>query len=604
MVDQWGIDSSYVDALGEQHEVADTTVAQLRDLIGEPRSLFMPLVVTSDDPPDLGRGLLTFEDGTSIDVDGRMPPLPLGYHVFCDDHGHARRVIRAPSKCYLPAWRAWGWSTQLYATRSSHSWGMGDLGDLARLTKWSRQVGAGFVLINPIAAVAPVSPQQPSPYYPASRRFRNPIYLRIEDVPAGPAASAVVERAAAAGAALNDDRTIDRDTVWRLKLRALEAIWRDSDEHPDFDEWYRQQPAALDEFAKWSVLVEQYGPSFRDWTTNCRHPNDPGVAAVAARHHDRIRFHCWMQWLVEGQLALASNHTPIIHDLPIGVDPTVFDAWTWQDSLALDASIGAPPDELNRQGQDWGIPPFVPWRLRAANYDPFIATIRATIASGGGLRIDHVMGLFRLWWIPKGNGASEGAYVHYPAHDLLAIVALESQRARAIIVGEDLGTVDESMRSILSDHDVLSYRLLWFDENDPARWPSKSMAAVTTHDLPTVAGLWDGTDLEAQRRLGLDPAEESIRAIRDRLVSATDLAPDAPPVHAVARAYELISHAPSVLVAATLDDAVAEPERPNMPGADGRRPNWSLALPATLEEVETHPLATRIAAELDNTIHR
>jgi 4-alpha-glucanotransferase len=235
--------------------------------------------------------------------------------------------------------------------------------------------------------------------------------------------------------------------------------------------------------------------------------------------------------------------------------------------------------------------------LRDMDYQPFIETIRANVASGG-LRLDHVAGLFRLWWIPTGSSPKGGAYVRYPADDLLAIVALESHRAAAVIVGEDLGTVEETARAALADHDILSYRLLWFEQGDPATWPSKSMAAVTTHDLPTVAGLWDGTDLDTQRGLGLDPATESTEAIRSRLAEAGGLGRSADAAEAVVAAHELLARAPAMFLAATLDDAVAETERPNIPGTDDRRRNWSLALPVRLDELESHPLAARVSAVL------
>ena len=215
-------------------------------------------------------------------------------------------------------------------------------------------------------------------------------------------------------------------------------------------------------------------------------------------HTDRVRFHAWLQWLLEQQFREASGDLAVLQDLPIGVDGGGADAWAWQDTLVDGATVGAPPDIFNAQGQTWGSPPFAPWRLRAANYEPFVAAIRATMAGGGGIRIDHVMGLFRLWWIPKGGSPADGAYVRYPADDLLDIVALESHRARSVVVGEDLGTVEPGVREALAEHAVLSYRLLWFEQDDPTSWPALAMGAITTHDLPTITGLWTGIDLEDQ----------------------------------------------------------------------------------------------------------
>ena len=323
-----------------------------------------------------------------------------------------------------------------------------------------------------------------------------------------------------------------------------------------------------------------------------------------ARHvtADRARFHAWLQWLCDRQLANASSSLRIIQDLPIGVDANGFDAWAWQDVLALGVTVGAPPDELNQLGQDWSLPPFVPWRLTDAGYGPFIETVRASLATGGGLRVDHVMGLSRLWWIPSGCGPAEGAYVHYRAADLLAIVALESHRAEAVVVGEDLGTIEEAFRDALANHNLLSYRLLWFEKDDPSQWPAMAMAAVTTHDLPTVTGLWDGSDLQTQRRLGLDPNVDSLTEIADRLATTAGLPPDAQPIEAVTAAYRQLSRAPSVLLAATLDDMVAETERPNMPGAGRQRPNWSIALPATLESLTSAPAVGVVAGLLSAAV--
>src|SRR5581483_11751098 len=274
-----------------------------------------------------------------------------------------------------------------------------------------------------------------------------------------------------------------------------------------------------------------------------------------------------------------------------------------QDLFAPDVTVGAPPDEFNTRGQDWGLPPFVPWRLEDAGYQPFIDTIRATITAGGGLRVDHVMGLFRLWWIPGGSRPADGGYVRYPADALLDIVALESHRAGAVVVGEDLGTVEAGVREAMSERAMLSYRLLWFEDDDPSDWPQTAVAAVTTHDLPTVAGLWDGSDLHSQRRLGLEPNEAATEAIRRRLAAAGRLPAEAEPAAVVIAAHQLLARAPSVLLTATLDDAVAEPERPNMPGADDQRPNWCLALPVTVEGLEQHALARQVASTLAEAVN-
>jgi 4-alpha-glucanotransferase len=507
-------------------------------------------------------------------------------------------LIVAPGRCPLPR-RGWGWAAQLYATRSTQSWGIGDLADLRRLGRWARRLGAHLLLINPLSAPLPLATQQASPYCASSRRFLNPLYLRVEDVPGAEALGPELERVAALGRALNRDRIIDRGRVFALKMEALERLWaRGAGRDPAFDRYVSSSGASLREFAIFSALSERYGGGFRVWPEAYRRPDGPAVAAFAAARAERVRFHQWLQWCLDGQLARASAETPVMQDLPIGVDPDGADAWAWQDALATGATVGAPPDRYVRRGQDWGLPPFVPHRLRALGYQPFVETIRAALRHAGGLRIDHVMGLFRLFWIPGGLPPAEGGYVRYPADDLLSIVALESHRAGAVVVGEDLGTVEAGVRERLAQYGVLSYRVLWFEDDPPSTYPESAMAAVTTHDLPTIAGLWTGADIAEQRALGLEPNETAIEAVRKRLAATTGATGKTPIDDVVDATHRRLAEAPSLLITATLDDALAVAERPNVPGTTDERPNWSIALPATLETLETAPLALRIATAL------
>ena len=602
LIDAWGIQGRWEDASGVQQHVDAATIHALREIVGRPdASRTGPLVVRAGVRTHAGPAILVLEDGTEIGVADTLPPdVPIGYHSLRSPGGVERALIVHPGRCYEAIGpRLWGLVVQLYAARSRASWGMGDLADLRRLGGWTRDaLGGRFLLVNPLAATTTIGSERASPYSPATRRFRNPIYLRIEDVPGADRLGAALDALAARGRVLDEDRAIDRDAVWSLKRAALEKIWPHARADADFAAWHRAQGDDLRDFAVWSVLGEELGGRWRDWPAEYRHPGDPAVARFRRDHDDRVRFHAWLQWLVARALAAAGKELPLVNDLPIGFDPDGMDAWQWQDLLALDARIGAPPDAFNEHGQDWGLPPFVPWRLRASGYRPFIDTIAAMLRSAGGLRVDHVMGLFRLWWVPAGATPRDGAYVRYPAEDLLAILAIESHRARATIVGEDLGTVEDEVRRVLAQWNVLSYRLLWFEESDPSTWPAASVAAVTTHDLPTVAGLWDGSDLASQRRLGLEPNEASTRAIRDRLRTAGALADDAPPEHAILAAYRTVARAPSRLVAVTLEDAVGETERPNVPGADGRQQNWSLALRAPLETLEAERLPRELAAVL------
>jgi 4-alpha-glucanotransferase len=320
------------------------------------------------------------------------------------------------------------------------------------------------------------------------------------------------------------------------------------------------------------------------------------VRALAAAHAGRVRFHCWVQWLLDEQLARAARGVRLVQDLPIGVDPGGADAWIWQDVFAPGVSVGAPPDLFNRRGQDWGLPPLVPARLRAADYRPFIETVRASMRHGGGLRIDHVMGLFRLFWIPAGRPPAEGAYVRYPADDLLGIVALESQRAGAIVVGEDLGTVEEGTSERLRERGVLSCRVAWFGPETPAEFPELALGAITTHDLPTVAGVWSGADVARQRAVGLEP--DASEALRDRLAAVAGVSAGAALADAVRGAHRALGASPSALVAATLEDALHVEERPNLPGTSTECPNWRLALPQPLEDICVDLRVQEVAAIL------
>jgi 4-alpha-glucanotransferase len=288
-----------------------------------------------------------------------------------------------------------------------------------------------------------------------------------------------------------------------------------------------------------------------------------------------------------------------VTDLAIGFDGEGADAWAWQDVLARDVTVGAPPDEFALEGQDWGLPPFVPHAVRALGYQPFVETVRAGLRHAGGMRIDHVMGLFRLFWVPGGGAPRDGAYVRYPTDDLLALLALESERAQALVIGEDLGTVAPGVRERLIAERILSTRVLWFEPGSPAGYPGLSLAAVTTHDLPTVRGLWTGSDLEEQVRVGVVPNVPGTEALRARVGDLIGVA-DETAVDAVALAiHRHLAEAPSVLLAATLEDALGVAERPNLPGTTGaRRANWALALPAALEEIETDPRPRTIAEAL------
>lgn len=590
----WGIEQGYWDAMGRWRDVAPGALEAIARSMGASAEL--------DTPPDAHPVWCTraghaeflrtpadivLEEGTVLrGVDALPPDLPLGYHELCPlDGGPTTRLVVSPGRCHLPpALRTWGWAVQLYAMRSRQSWGIGDLADLRRFGEWARDRGAGLLTVSPLHAVGPALPQEPSPYYPSSRRFRNPLHLRVEEVPgAADAEIAALDRLSATGRALNEDRRIDRDAVWRLKREALEAVFARFKGDPGLDEWLREQGQPLLQFATYCAIADEHGNGWTSWPAELRRPDSAAVARYADEHGGVVGFHAWLQWLIDVQLEAASS-IPLVHDLAVGFDPSGADAWAWQDLLALDMRVGAPPDEFNRSGQDWGLPPFVPWRLRADGYRPIIETLRSAFRHAGGLRVDHVMGLFRLFWIPEAAGAAGGTYVRYPASDLLDILALESHRANAIVVGEDLGTVEDSVRHELWERQVLSYRLLWFETSPPEHWPEHALAAVTTHDLPTVAGVWTGADHQAA-------------AMRPRLRERCGLDDGAPVSDVVASAYRTLSGAACAVAVATLDDALEVLERPNQPGSKVDT-NWSLALPQSLEEIERDPRVEAVTRAL------
>jgi 4-alpha-glucanotransferase len=545
-------------------------------------------------------GELVLEDGTELDVVRAVPrDVPYGYHRL--RRGTEEQLLLvAPPRCPLPrGWRTWGWAVQLYAARSRASWGMGDLADLRRMAAWSAELGAGALLVSPLGAANPAPDPEPSPYYPSSRRFRDPLYLAIEDVPGYRFLASELAPLARAGRALNGSSAIDRSEVRRLKLAALERLWRASPAggfaQPQLDDPTAAARPDLQRWGLYAALSEEHGPGWGAWPDELREPESIAVRREARRLAERVAFHAWVQRLLDRQVAAAGGQLRLINDLPIGFDPAGFDAWVWQPMLGA-ASLGAPPDVFNPAGQRWGLPPFVPARLRLAGYRPFIDTIRAAMAHGGGLRIDHVLGLFRQWWVPDGADPGDGAYVNQPIDELLAVLAIEAERAGAVVIGEDLGTVAPGVRRRLASANVLSTRLALFEPRPPSGWPRKAMAGITTHDLPTVAGTWTGADLADQARAGVQPDRRGLALLRRRLARVAALQPDAPLAAVIEGVHAAVGAAPSVLAVATLEDALHLRRRPNLPGTGpAQRDNWSRALPIMLEEVERRRSVRRLA---------
>jgi len=588
---------------GASAETVDALLAALgADRRRPDRDVDRPLVVVQGECARAGRGEegsspapseVELEDGSTRACGERLPAdLPLGYHHL-HAGGRSRLLVVTPPRCHLPAARGFGFAVQLYATRSAASWGIGDLTDLAGLAGWAAGLGAATLLVNPLHAGLPLLPIEPSPYFPTSRLFLDPLYLRPERA----GGDTDVSDLAAAARLLNRERRIDRDQVALLKMSALEREFIDT-AHPGEAETALKARPRLHDFGLFCALAERHGRDWRDWPRPLARRDPAAIRAAAAELAGRVRFHAWVQLQLDRQLEEAGAALPLIRDLAVGFHPGGADAWLWQDLVVPGVTVGAPPDSFNTRGQDWGIAAFDPWKLRAAGYAPFIETLRANLREGAGLRIDHVMGLQRLWCVPSGGGPADGCYLGYPAGDLLGIVALESVRHRATVIGEDLGTVPTGFRSRLRRRGLLSYVVLLFEDLPPARWPRQALAAVTTHDLPTVTGLWDGSDLRARRRSGLPASAAATLELVERLRQGGGPARDAESSAAVVHAHRRLAGSPCTLLAATLEDVAEVQERPNQPGSAGESPNWSLALPLPRERLQELPMARQLAGIL------
>jgi 4-alpha-glucanotransferase len=633
--DSWGVSYGYNDGGGTWHPANESTRANIRTSMGTtlsagaagdipPKPSHAVVVVTPAHPlTAFVGGTLHLEDGGTLNIEpgaGLPPETPFGYHSLHRTDDVITKVIVSPGQCVLADHlKTWGWAVQLYATRSERSWGIGDFADLRTLNDWSIARGAGMVLINPLHSASPVITQQPSPYFPMTRVYRNPLYLNIEQIPGFGDVASELAPVAAKARRLNDQRHIDRDEVFRAKYTALDLLWerfrgRTGIEQSSFAAYQAAEGTVLRDYATFCSYIEAHPSSWFDWPKSMKRPDASGVAAFRAECADRVQFHSWVQWLVDEQLREAGRGLSLMTDLAIGCDRGGADAWMWPESFSLDMSVGAPPDQFNTQGQTWGLPPFDPWRLREAAYEPFIRTVRSAFRHAGALRIDHVMGMFRLYWIPQGLSAKEGCYVYLPFADLLGIVALESLRAGAYVVGEDLGTIEPYVREELSSARILSYKLSQFEPGPAAEFAPSALAAVTTHDLATVAGAFSGSDLADQRRIGVSPNEVGMRQVRRDLAARagfTDIPEIGEPAtgsqvlptvdQVVAGVYGDLATSPCAILTGTLDDALGVTERPNMPGTIDEWPNWRIALPVNLETALADPRVANLAAILDRS---
>lgn len=592
--DASGVDDGFVDGGGAFCATPEPARAAVRAALGGPPAMPPPRIVTAGTAAALdGSAELLLEDGTAVVCEGALPPdLPCGYHRLRPRGGGEQQLLVAPPRCFAAPARLAGFAVQLATLRSQRNWGIGDLGDLRALGAWAAAHGIDVLLVSPHLATTPGRPPEPSPYYPSSRRFHSPLYLDVAAVP-GAGEHAALAALAARGRDLAALPRIDHDAVLQCKLQALGALWAGGRDEPAFAAWAGAQGEGLDEFATFCALAEHHRRPWPQWPAEHRHPRAAGVAAFATAAADRVRFFAWLQWLLDDQRRGAAAVRPLITDLPVGFDPDGADAWAYQDLLAREVAIGAPPDAFNTLGQDWGLPPFAPARLREAGYRPWIDTVRACLRHAAGVRIDHVAGLFRQWWVPRGGGPGGGAYVRGDAAALLAVLAIESHRQRGFVVGEDLGTVEDAVRTALAQHGVLGYRVFWFEPEPPPRWPAATLAAVTTHDLPTIAGVCTGADLHEQRQLQLQPDAAQMDALRQRLGPLAGLA-DLDEV--IVRVHALLAEAPSQVVLATLEDALGMTTRPNVPGTtSAQRANWSQPLPVSIERLDQHRLAARVA---------
>lgn len=562
-------------------------------------------------------GTLTGEDGSARSVTELPADLPTGWYRLSTDLGEST-VIVAPAALAPPP-PAWGWMLQLYALRSGRSWGIGDLGDLRELTGWAARHGAGAVLLNPLHAPAPTHPVQPSPYTPSSRRFVNPLAIAVTELDAYHRADPDT-RAEVDALRVADTPLIEHDLVWAAKRSALELLWRSAGRPaPVMTE---PSSAGLRDFATWCALAERHGGRWSRWPAELRDPASPRVAAARHELAPRVAFHAWVQEQCAAQLAAVRQagkdggmSVGVLHDLAVGVDPEGADAWALADVLAPGVTVGAPPDPFSPRGQDWGLPPWRPDRLAATGYAAYADMLRAVLAHSDGLRIDHVAGLWRLWWVPPGEGPDRGTYVRYDAEAMLAVLTLEAHRADAIVVGEDLGTVEPEVTEALAERQMLGCAVSWFARDEsrpgdpllpPAAWPERSAATISTHDLPTAAGFLRGAHVTARADLGLlddVPAERARAAAeRDELLALLRahrfLGPEADTAEAepeiVAALHRLLAATPCRLKLVAPYDVVGEERQPNLPGTVDEYPNWRLPLTVTLEELIADPRVAEI----------
>ena len=590
-----------------------------------------------------------------VDVDGVLTGravfvvpdrLPLGWHtLLADNEGTVAQcpLIVTPRRLrtteVLAGRRNWGLTAQLYSVRSSRSWGIGDFSDLADLAAMTGQEGAGFLLVNPLHAAEPRPPIEDSPYLPTTRRYFNPLYLRVEEIPEygylGPAGRAEVERLANQQHAANHSTgLLDRNSSYRAKLAALELLYgvpRDPARTVAFADFCAGEGQGLDDFALWCALAEKLAPDAPQWAAEASSPDTAYCKEQRALLAGRIEFHRWLQWLCDVQLEAAQRSARlsgmeigVIHDLAVGFKPGGADDWSLAGVLARDVTVGAPPDMFNQQGQNWTQPPWHPGRLAESGYAAYRDMLRTVLRHAGGIRVDHILGLFRLWWIPAGAGPEHGTYVYYDHEALIGILALEAQRAGAVVIGEDLGVFEPWVRDYLAERGIFGTSILWFEHDadgpiPPERYRQQCLTSVNTHDLPPTAGYLAGEHVTLRESLGLlqrPVDEERAEAAAEQqavlgLLRERGLLPE--PGHQDVQAtvealYAFTTLTPSSLLGVALVDAVGETRTQNQPGTDTQYPNWRIPLagprgPVLLDALQANPGFRSLVGTIRSALH-
>jgi 4-alpha-glucanotransferase len=570
-----------------------------------------------------------------------LPPLPLGYHTVRlalsagGDSWHAeQRLIIVPPRCTSPDEilgdrKAFGLTANLYTVRSQHNWGIGDFGDLAALAEWGGGIGADFIGVNPLHALINRGTLV-SPYSPVSRLFRNPVYIDVMAVPELHEAPDVRRRILsdeihARLDELRDAPTVQYEQVMAVKGLVLDALHRvftecgrdgGGERARAYARYVEAHEPALTKFAIWMTIAEREGPNWPEWPAELRDHAGSAVREYAGTHADRVDYHKWLQFETDRQLgdaAAAARRAGmaigLYQDLAIGTSPFGADTWANPELFINGVNVGAPPDPYAAAGQNWGLPPIDPRALRRDGYRYFIDLIRSGFRHAGALRIDHVMGLFRLFWIPNGKPGSAGAYVRYPSDDLLGIVALESVRHRALVVGEDLGTVPPDVPPALERWGILSSKVLYFERghdgafNASRDYPAQALATANTHDLPTLASFWQAHDVDVRVDTGLIDANEAgaerarrddeRRALLHRLAEEHAIPAERAPERLgelCGAVHDFLGRTPSRLVGLSLDDIAGEIEPVNVPGVGSDRyASWTRKMRDPLEVIVANP---------------